>query len=145
MATVKVAYDIVTCPNCDTELLRIAQNGVNIGKPFLECKKCGIIISTPYQQEWYNYKGKAILFLLPLIGFGAGLLVAPMMGEDLAIGLIAGVLCAIICAGVSISRIPAILRSKKRMRSIAYLNQLKEWNLIAPADYDRFAEKANLP
>ena len=141
MASIKTVYVVQSCPLCKKELLRVQQGTKEIGSPLLPCPRCKITFRTDMRVEWCHYELKWFWYLLPLLLAVGMLVVGALMGE-LAIGIMASFLGLIIGLCMSLAKVPAIVRSKKRMKDPGYLSQLLEYKVLTKAEYDDFMAKA---
>ncbi|MBQ8653389.1 MAG: hypothetical protein IJ507_00495 [Clostridia bacterium] len=141
MATIRMRYMVLSCPNCHTRLLKVPAGTTIIGSPLLQCKSCGRTYRTDLREEWYKYGQKWQLIGIPLIAAGVMLLVGALM-ENLAIGILAAALGFIIGLYITLKDVVRMIKSKKRMRSAAYLKQLLAYRAITPEDYERFMREA---
>ena len=129
MATIKVNYVIQSCPRCGKKLLKVAQGGVLIGSPMITCKKCGQTYKTDLRVEWDDYPAKwqvwGLPILLPVLMFVIGAIMA-----NAALGIMAAIVGLLISLGFFIKDGIRILKSKKRMKDPAYINQLFAYGII---------------
>lgn len=143
MATIKVPYAVQSCV-CGKELLRIPSGSQEIASPLVTCPKCGKIYRTDMRVEWYAYPRKwSVFIVLPLIVVVMFLVGAVMY--DAVIGIMAALFGLIIGLFITMKDVFRIIKSKNRMRSAGYLDQLNQAGLITPADYAAFRAKADKP
>lgn len=144
MASVKINYTVQSCSSCGTQLLSIPTGTQEIGSPLVTCPQCGAIYRTDMRVEWYAYRQKWTIFAMAPLLFIAMVLVGSVL-YDPVIGLMAAFIGLSIGLFMSLKEVPKILKSKRRMRSAAYLEQLNTYGLISPEDYAAFRAKADLP
>lgn len=144
MASIKINYTMQSCSSCGTELLSVPTGSPEIGSPLITCRHCDKTYRTNLRVEWYAYRHKWLIYGMAPLLFVTMTLFGSIM-SDPVIGIMAGFLGLFIGLCMTIKEIPRIVKSKRRMRSAAYLNQLNEYALISPEDYARFRAKADKP
>ena len=144
MATIKIPYTVQSCSACGKELLKIQSGTQEIGSPLVTCPNCGKVYRTDMRVEWYGYRQKWLVYGMAPFLFVVMLLVGSIV-SDPVIGIMAGFIGLIIGLIMTLKEIPKIVKSKKRMRSARYLEQLRQAGLITQEDYANFRAKADKP
>lgn len=140
MASVKIYYNVQSCPKCGKKLLKVQSGTVKIGSPFLDCKKCGVTYITPLRVEWYKYPSKWVIFAMPFI-ITAALFVAGTIMEDPVIGIVSGMFGLVFGICFVLPDVFRIFRSIRRMRDPAYLKRLLQAQLISYDEYNALSTK----
>lgn len=130
MATIKMNYMIQSCPVCGKRLLKVAQGATIIGSPLIKCKHCKRTYRTNLREEWVDYDHKwqfwVIPLLLPILLFVIGAIIS-----DITIGICAGVFGLILGLGLFIKDGIRIIKSIRRMKNPAYLDELVKYGILS--------------
>lgn len=144
MATIKIQYEVHSCPTCGIELFRLPVGSLEIGSPIVQCPGCKKYYRNDMKQEWYAYEKKNLVYfkipLMFLLFFVVGLFIGG--DERVVMAVMAGAIGLFIGICVSISDIIKIIRSKKRMRDSEYLLLLLMMRIIDKSEFDTFLKNA---